>query len=65
MFVDNKRHRTISVSMGGEVHMLGRPTLTDTCAQFTLKLFPRDAAPSPVTAGVFQKADGTPGISEI
>jgi len=65
MFVDNKRHRMISVSMGGEVHVLGKTNANGHLrAQFTLKLLPRDAAPSPVTAAVFTEADGTPGISE-
>jgi phosphatidate phosphatase APP1 len=65
MFVDNKRHRTISVSMGGEVHVLGRTKANGHLrARVTLKPFRRDAAPSPVTAAVLTEADGTPGISE-
>jgi phosphatidate phosphatase APP1 len=65
MFVDNKRHRMISVSMGGEVHPLGRTNANGHLrARFTLKVFPGDAAPSPVTASASREADGTPGISE-
>jgi hypothetical protein len=65
MFVDNKRHRIISVSIGGEVHVLGKTRADGHLrARFTLNRSPRDAAPSPVTAAVLTEADGTPGIPE-
>jgi phosphatidate phosphatase APP1 len=65
IFVDNKRHRMISVSVGGEVHVLGKTNANGHLrARFTLKLVPGDAAPPPATAAVLTEADGTPGISE-
>jgi phosphatidate phosphatase APP1 len=65
LFVDNKRHRMISVYMGGEAHVLGKTNASGHLrAGFTLKPIPGGAAPSPVTAAVATEADGTPGIPE-